>query len=408
MDEPAGGKLNGLLAHRGAIGLLVTGWLMWLFVGAWAITPSSVLPLTMEAFGIRETAASWIITAPQIAAVVAGLPVGMLLDTFDRGRAVLASVLLLVFVGVANSVLAAGGHYEALLGTRVLGGFALVTMWIAQTAMITRAFPNRREATAVSIFVTGYPAGYAVGQLTAPLISDLLHWTSTFGVYALVGFGFGAMFWLIDTQIEKQTLVESSPSGSDLRRALLDRGVWGVGVISFLSYMVYMIYNSWMPTYLSSTFAIGLARSGAYTAMFPAIGFLARPVGGYLSERGFGGRALPVIAMSFLGAGVVAGLMGWNRELIVLVAGLLLAGFAIQLQFGLLYTLVQRYVPRNVGGTAVSVVSTVGWLGTFLGPPIVGAIIEGTGTYVAVFAAAVGLSVGGLLTVLVLTEPPVR
>ncbi|APE95459.1 MFS transporter [Halodesulfurarchaeum formicicum] len=392
----------------GPIGLLVTGWLLWLFIGAWAITPSSVLPLVMDAFAIKETAASWVITAPQIAALLAGLPVGMLLDRFNRGRSVLLSVLLLLVVGLVNTVFAARGQYFALLGSRVLGGFGLVTIWIAQTAMITQAFPAHREATAVGLFVTGYPAGYAFGQFTGPLIASVLDWTATFGVYAVVGFAFGLAFWLIDRGIDTTAAGTDSPTRSDLRRAVTNRGVWGVGLLSMLSYMIYMIFNSWMPTYLASSFEISLARSGLYTALFPAIGILARPGGGYLSERVFGGRSRPVIGISLFGAGIVAAIMGVSSTLTLMVAGLVAAGFIVQLQFGLLYTLVQRYVPRKVGGTAVSVVSAVGWLGTFVGPPIVGAVIEGTGTYIAVFGATVALSVGGLLTVVALSEPAVR
>jgi len=390
------------------IGLLGTGWLLWLFIGAWAITPSSVLPLTMEAFAIGETAAAWIITAPQIAAVIAGLPVGVLLDRVDNGRAVLVSVALLVLVGVANSTFAAGGAYVALLGTRVLGGLGLVTIWIAQTAMITRAFPAKREATAVGLFVTGYPAGYAFGQFTAPLVATLLDWTATFGVYAMGGSLFGVAFWLINRQNGATNAAGNTPSLNEFKQALADSGVWGVGLISFLSYMLYMIFNSWMPTYLSRTYEIDLALGGIVTALFPAIGIIARPGGGMLSEQVFDGRSLPVILISFVAAGVIATGLGLGGTLFVMAIGLVAAGFAIQLQFGLLYTLVQRYVPRNVGGTAVSVVSTVGWLGTFLGPPIVGAIIETTGSYGSVFATGTVLAILGTVTILVLSEPAVR
>ncbi|MEF8772226.1 MFS transporter [Halodesulfurarchaeum sp.] len=392
----------------GPVGLLVTGWLLWLFIGAWAITPSSVLPLTMEAFEIQETAAAWIITAPQLAAVVAGLPVGMALDRIDKGRAVLLSSLLLVVVGLINSAVAAGDAYYALLGSRVIGGFGLVTIWIAQTAMITRAFPAKREATAVSLFVTGYPSGYAFGQFMGPVVANALDWTATFGVFTTLGFVFGAGFYLIDRRVKATETVGSAPSTSDLRKALMNRGVWGVGLISLLSYMIYMIYNSWMPTYLTSTFEIELALGGLLTALFPAIGLLARPGGGLLSEQVFGGRSFPMIAISFAGSGLVAVGMILSKRLVVVAGGLVVAGFAIQLQFGLLYTLVQRYVPRNVGGTAVSVVSAVGWLGTFVGPPILGAVIETTGNYGSVFTGAVLLALGGIVTILVLTEPPVR
>ena len=393
-------------ASLGPLGLLVSGWLLWLFVGAWAITPSSVLPLTMTAFGIEETAAAWIITAPQIAAVIAGLPVGMLLDRVDNGRAVLLSIGLLLVVGLVNARVAANGQYGLLLGTRIVGGLGLVTIWIAQTAMITRAFPASREATAVGLFVTGYPAGYAFGQFTGPLVAAALDWTATFAVYAIGGFAFGVAFWLLDRRVPATATAGSGAGRSELRGALTHPGVWGVGLVSLLSYMLYMIFNSWMPTFLANTYEIQLSMSGLVTALFPAIGLLARPAGGVLSEQAFDGRSLPVIGLSFFGAGVVAVALIFGNSLAFMAAGLVAAGFALQLQFGLLYTLVQRYVPRSVGGTAVSVVSAVGWLGTFVGPPIVGAVIEVTDSYGTVFLTGLLLAAGGAVTVLVLTEPP--
>ena len=398
-------ELDRLDGRTARIAFLVSAWLMWVFIGAWAITPASVLPVVMEAFGVRETAAAYVITAPQIAATITGIPIGMYLDRVDQRRSVLLATLLLVVVGLGGSLAASAGSYWALLGTRVVGGLGLVTLWTAQTAMITRAFQTSRQATAVGVFVTGYPAGYAFGQFSGPLIASVLDWTATFGLYTVVGFLFALGFSLIGRRVPAASGSGDSPGLGQLGAVLRSRAVWGVALLSLLSYMLYMIFNSWMPTYISRTFDVGLAQSGLYTALFPAIGILARPGGGLLTERVFGGRSRPVIGISFVVAGITAAAMALGGTIIALVAGLVAAGFFIQLQFGILYTLVQSYVPTNVGGTAVAVISAIGWLGTFAGPPIVGALIEMRGGYGVVFGAAVALAVGGTATVLAISEP---
>lgn len=380
---------------------------MWVFIGAWAITPSSILSLVMSAFGVRETAAAWIITAPQVAATITGIPIGMYLDRIDRRQAIMVAMGAMVLAGVGGTVAAGMGSYWGLIAFRLLGGLGLVTIWTAQTALITHAFPADRKATAVSIFVTGYPAGYAVGQFGSPVIATALDWTATFAIYTSVGFVFAMAFWLLGRGLVSNggTETDSAPSRRELGRALADRGVWGVALISFLSYMLYMIFNSWMPTYLSQTYDIGLTQSGFYAALFPAIGILARPSGGLLSEQVFGGRGRPVVGLSFLLAGLGAVGMGFGATLVALILGLLTAGFALQLQFGLLYTMAQDYVPRNVAGTTVAVVSAIGWLGMFAGPPVVGALIELSASYSVIFGLALTLAVGGLLTVVAISEP---
>lgn len=380
---------------------------MWLFIGAWAITPSSVLPIVMEAFGVRETAAAWIITAPQIAATITGIPIGMYLDRIDQRYAVFGATGFMLLVGVAGTVVAGVGAYWLLLASRALGGLGLVTIWTAQTAMVTRAFPSHREATAVGLFVTGYPAGYALGQFSGPLVASTFGWNATFGLYTGGAFAFAIGFWVLSRDVESAGGSTDAPSLAELGRTLTDRGVWGVAVLSFLSYTLYMIFNSWMPTYISKTFDVGLAQSGLYTALFPAIGILARPGGGLLSERLFGGRGRPVVGLSFLVAGLGAAAMAVGASLVALIGGLMLAGFALQLQFGLLYTMAQRYVPLNVAGTAVALVSAIGWLGMFAGPPTVGALIESSGSYGIIFALAVSLALGGIITVVTISEPTI-
>lgn len=390
-----------------SVGLLVTSWLMWLFIGAWVITPSSILSLVMGDFGVREAAAAWIITAPQIAATITGIPIGIFLDRIDQRNAILAATGFLGLVGVGGTVAAGMGSYGVLVALRVLGGVSLVTIWTAQTALITRAFPSGVKATAVSIFVTGYPAGYAFGQFSGPVIADTLDWTATFALYTVLGFGFAVVFWLVARGVggSGSDRTMSVPSRADLGRALSNPGVWGIAVIGFLSYMLYMIFNGWMPTYLSRTFEIGLAESGFYTALFPAIGILARPVGGLLSERVFGDRGRPVVGISYVIAGTAVLGMIFGSSLGVLLAGLVGAGFAIQLQFGLIYTMAQEYVPLNVASTTVALVSAIGWLGMFIGPPAVGALIEVSGSYNVIFLAAIALAFGGLLTALAISEP---
>ncbi len=402
------GSREDYLGHRwtdGPIGLLATAWFMWLFIGAWAITPSSVLPLAMEDFGVRETAAAWIITTPQLAATVTGIPIGMYLDRVDQRRSVFAAAGIMLVVGIAATLAAGAGMYWGLLGARVVGGLALVTIWTAQTAMITRAFPTDQEATAVGFFVTGYPAGYALGQFSGPLVASALDWTATFAIYAGGGFAFGVLFWVLSRGVSGVGTLGSAPSIRELGRALTNVGVWGVSLLSLLAYMLYMIFNSWMPTYINTTFGVGLAQSGLYSALFPAIGIVSRPLGGYVSERVFDGRGRPVVAISFVVAGMTAAVMAFGETITALIVGLVAAGFFLQLQIGLLYTLVQAYVPGNVAGTAVAVVSAIGWLGIFVGPPAVGALIEVSGTYQVVFGAAVALAVAGAATVIAISEP---
>jgi NNP family nitrate/nitrite transporter-like MFS transporter len=160
-----------------------------------------------------------------------------------------------------------------------------------------------------------------------------------------------------------------------------------------------MTFNSWMPTYISRRFGVSLAESGTFVALFPAVGVLARPVGGWLSDTALGRRRRPVFAASFVGATALAIAMFYSTTIAALVSMLVLAGVFIQLQIGLMYQFAQESVDPSTAGTAVSIASVAGWLGSFVAPVVAGELVATTGTYAAVFGFAIGLGVMGALTV---------
>jgi NNP family nitrate/nitrite transporter-like MFS transporter len=175
-------------------------------------------------------------------------------------------------------------------------------------------------------------------------------------------------------------------------------------VVSFLAYSLYMIFNSWMPTYITQQFSVSLTESGTFVALFPAVGIIARPAGGWLSDTVLNQRRRPVFAASFVGAVVVAVAIFYSVTTTVLVAILALAGVFIQLQIGLLYQSVKEYVDPKAASTAVSLASVAGWLGAFVAPIVAGELIAATGTFAVLFWLAVGLGVAGGLTVWQMAE----
>lgn len=392
-------------ATRGPWGIIAGTWLLWLFVGAYAITPASVLPLVMRDLGINEVAGAWIVSAPMVAATVLGLPVGMYLDRVDNWRIIVAGTATLFVASVWGWFAGVGGNLLSLLASRLLGGVMLVTLWVASTNVVSRAVASERRGTAVAVFATGYPAGYALGQLAVPVLTAHFGWPAAFAIFGVLSLlastGIRALRPgdLLDDAEGEAGAPSDLPRSADFRRVFTHPGVWSVCLMSFLVYALYMIFNSWVPTYLSRTFGLPLARSGALAALFAAVGLLARPAGGMLSDRVFGCRRRPVVGLSFLGTlAAVAGMVASTR-LALLVAVLVGAGFFVQLQIGLLYTYVQDFVETNVASTAISVVSVTGWFGSFAAPVAVGVLIEQTRTYALAFGLAAALAVGGLATV---------
>ncbi|MFB6184489.1 MAG: nitrate/nitrite transporter [Haloarculaceae archaeon] len=392
---------------RGPWGMLAGAWTMFLFVGAYAITPSSLLPVVMADFGIQEAAAAWIITMPQVAATVVGLPIGMYLDRVDNRLAIAFATGTLLVAGLGGWLAGSATAYWWLLATRLAGGVALFILWTASTNLLSDAFPAGSQGTAVSLFTTGYPMGYAFGQVAGPALNTVVPWSSIFAIYSVLTAGAFGVFWLTGEDVVEGSAGDaaSTPTLSDFGQVLTNRGVWGVCTLSLLMYTLYMIFNGWMPTYVADTLSVSLTRAGAYTALFPAIGLAARPMGGVLSDRLFDRRRRPVLLVGFGATAALVAATAFGTSAVALVGGLVATGFVLQLPLGLLYAYVQDFVDDGVASTAIAAVSVVGWLGAFAGPVVAGALIEATGRYVAVFALSVALAVGGTAVAALVADP---
>ena len=394
---PGSRRLDDLLTWRGAT--IASGWFVLLFVGAYLITPASILPLVMDDLGTTEAVSAALVSMPQVAATAIGIPVGIYLDRVETRTVVPAAAAVLFAGSLGDWAAASGGEVTLLIGSRLFAGVGMFVLWVVCINVASSTVPPDRQATATSLIISGYPAGYALGQLGAPQVAAVVGWPGVFPVFGGAVLALSVVFYFAVGRVSRFEAATDPPDLTEFKRVFTNRNVWSVVVVTVLGYSLYMLFNSWMPTYIARRFGVSLAESGAFVALFPAVGVLARPAGGWLSDTVLGRRRRPVFAASFLGATVLAVAIRYSATIAVLVAMLVIAGVFIQLQIGLMYQSAQEFVDRSAAGTAVSLASVAGWLGSFVAPVAAGELVAISGTYIIVFGFAVALGVAGTLTV---------
>jgi len=383
---------------------VAAGWLLLLFVGAYLITPASILPLVMRDLGITEATAAALVSMPQVAATVIGIPVGLYLDRVETRAAVPVAATVLFVGSTGDWVAASGGSVSLLIASRLLAGVGMFVLWVVSINVASSTVPPTRRATATSVIISGYPAGYAVGQLATPHVAAVVGWPGVFPVFGVAVLVTSIAFYGAVGRVSRSRAPTDPMTLAGFRRVVRNRNVWSVLAVTILGYSLYMVFNSWMPTYITRRFGVSLAESGAFVALFPAVGILARPAGGWLSDTVCAQRRRPVFAVSFVGATVLAALMFYSTTIAVLVALLVLAGMFIQLQIGLMYQSIQEFVDPRAAGTAVSLASVAGWLGSFVAPVVAGELIATAGTAAVLFLLAIGLGVAGTVVVWQMAE----
>jgi NNP family nitrate/nitrite transporter-like MFS transporter len=358
---------------------------------AYTLAPASLVTLFTERFAIDKSAAGLAISAVYLTWTLLQLPGGWLMDRYDNRRLVLGAVAVFLVTAVAG-MFAPG--YGSFLVTRLVGGVTAVFIWTASLNVVAQVFPPERRALGTSLFVTSGPVGIALAQFAGPLIAGAYGWRAVFAAYPLVTL-VGAL--ALAAALRHPVRNESQLSLSGFLASLRTRSVLWVGLSSFCAFSLLLFFSSWMPTYGTEVLSLDLSTAGAMAALVSLAGLLARPGGGWLSDR-IGqrhrlvtGGALVATIPVVVGVTQVSSPAGFALVLA-------LAGFTSQLGMGIYPAFATDLAAADSAGTSLAVVTTFSVGGGLVAPVVTGWLVE-TLSWTAGFGFAVAAAVAGAATV---------
>jgi len=148
----------------------------------------------------------------------------------------------------------------------------------------------------------------------------------------------------------------------------------------FITFGGFVAMGFLLPTLLQDWFGYSKGEASARAAGFIIAATLARPVGGWVSDRV---GAVPVLVLAFAGiavdAAVLAALAPDPRIVPITIASLTLGAF-LGSGSGAVFKIVPGEFPANPGAAA-GVVGAAGGLGGFFPPIYVGLVKDADGTY---------------------------
>jgi len=355
---------------------------------AYLLAPASVIPLLAGTFGVDKTAAGLSISVFFLSWGVANLPGGLVMDRRDNRHLVLGGVVVFLAASIAT---AAAPNYAALLAARSVGGATGAFLWTTNANIVSRVFPESRLALGTSLFVASGPVGQAIAQFLGPILADAAGWRTLFLVYPVLAvIGVPILYF----GVRGPVLSDDSVSVAQFGRTLRNPTILAASLASACSFALFLFFNSWMPTYATEELGIDLAASGIAASLMPLAGIVARPGGGWISDR-MDGRRRPVIVASFVlslplivAVSVVTSSLGFA-------ALMLLAGASIQLAIGVYYVYVSELAEPGTRGTCLAMVTSASTMGALVAPAAGGWLI-GNVSWAAGYAFAGLLGVAGI------------
>ncbi|MFC4492930.1 MFS transporter [Streptomyces ovatisporus] len=360
-------------------------------VAFWAWSLLAPLGSTLaDELGLSSFQQSLVVAVPVIVGSLGRVPVGGLTDRVGARRMfplvsalTILPVLYLGHLADSFAEVIAGGFFLGLGGTTFAIGVPFVNAW----------YPPQRRGLALGIFGMG-TGGTAISAFTTVQLADAVSNSFPFDLAAVVL----AVYAVTAHILLRDHPDRAVPAGSLVSRMVAGArtsGTWGLAFLYAVAFGGFVAFSVYLPTYLSSAYGLGHSDAAVRTAGFVVLAVVARPLGGWLSDRL---HPVPVLVAVYTLVAALAVVCAFEPPLNP-VGTTAFLGMAVGLGAGAgaVFALVARLVPAAQVGSVTGIVGAAGGLGGFFPPLVMGVVLGATGEFtwgyllLAVTSAAAGV-----------------
>ncbi|MEA3219911.1 MFS transporter [Immundisolibacter sp.] len=330
-----------------------------------ALDLRSALHLTLAQIG-------WVMSAGTIATFALGVVSGQL-GHWRGSRGLLRDGLLVLVVAGALSALAPATAW--LLAGRGLEGVGVVLITVAAPTLIASLTRRQDIGLAMGVWALWMPVGSMLMLALAPLLLGAFGWRGLWSVSAVAALAVLAMLPGLPRDV-------GLPSGGRLDLSVLrSSGPWWLALAFFCFSSQFFSVFTFLPTHLMHTLGLDTATATLASALVPAAIIPGNLLGGVLVHRGWRPSTLLVLpALPLLvvlpAMMLFAHSLGWTY--------LLLAsyGFLLGIIPTGIFTQAPLLAPRPPAtGPILGLALSGQGLGILVGPPLVGTLLEKTGSW---------------------------
>ncbi len=362
-----------------------------------------LIPSITQEMGLSYTQAGLIFSTSILSLAFLRIPWGFVCDRVGLriclGASIASSGVFSILRGMSPS-------FEFMLISQALLGAALAGTIPCLTKLVATWFSSKEVGRATGVYVAGFGAGNMAGLGLTPLLLPYAGgWRLIFQGYGGFAFSLGLLWFVVagfyspggrGTEGQKPSAVFKGIAGM-----VKTKEVWLLSGLYILSTGIYDTVSLWLPEFLLSK-GLVLAEAGRVASLLP-LGFLVAGLSvGPASDR-LGLRKPFLVGLSSI-CGIFVmlvyfaeGSLSWGSMFIV--------GIATIGQLTIILT-VPAEMPKFSGRVAsvAGLVTSVGNLGSFAFPPIVGYILDSTGSFLYAFIILAAFSEIALILSLMMTE----
>lgn len=375
--------------------------LLWLLYVGHGIVSRSAAPLVtpmLRDLNMLYGQMGLVLGSWQLTYIAVAVFAGILMDRWGVRKSLFLGVLV---IGLSVLLRYFVNGFLTLLFTVALFGLGGPMISIGAPKAISLWFRGKERGTAVGIYTTGSRMGQMLAlAATNGIIMPLTgySWRLTFACYGFLIITIALLWWFVATDIPVQADEKRLPTLRLFANLIKVRNVRIILVCGLLTFSITHGFTNWLPKLLETrgmtpTMA-GYASAIPLVACLPSIVLIPRMVPPHLRSR--------MAALLALLAAVAIMLVATSA--LPLLVGLLLFGVSaptLPPMFMLILMDLPEVGARYMGSIG-GVYFTIAEIGGFLGPFVLGALVDLTGTFLsgASFIAFLGLVIVALTLLL--------
>lgn len=244
------------------------------------VSVGPILPSIINEFQLSHTAASLLVSIPDVLMGLLALPTPWLARRFGRNPVLLTALVLLALSIAARAFSTAA--FELLLTTVGIGtGIAIAGALVA--GFIKEYFPAR-AALVMGIYATALSFGSSFSAaVTGPIATNAASgWRLASGIWSILGI-FAIVAWLTIILKERRNPIAAQKQTASMRLPLRNGKAWGIALyFACINFLFYSLLSWTTSVYVEIGFSTTTA--GFILATFLVVFMAANPVFGWLSR----------------------------------------------------------------------------------------------------------------------------
>lgn len=365
--------------------ILTLSWLIYFAFGLIHSTLSILITPVMNDLNLTYAQMGVILGSWQFVYIFFAQPVGMIIDSLGAYKSLFLGV---VIISLSAALRWFAVSFEFLLLSVALFGIGGPMISIGLPKLASMWFTGKERSVATGVYTTGNTVGSIVALLTTNsfFLPVLGGWRNVFVMYSGIGLVIALLWlfvgWRYQNSHMSRPMAESMKSERVLdviSRLFKKRNIWLIVIIGVTSFFVNHSLSNWLPKILElkgmTVSEAGLAVSSL--KLFAIIGSILIPRLSYTlgSKKLTISLTLFTLGIATLVLGVASGPLMWIG---LAVAGITMRGLTPLLMVTLMDL---PYVDSKQMGVVGGLYYSIGEIGGFGGPLVLGLLMDATGSF---------------------------